>query len=46
MLNDELIRPLSQPLAADGGICVVRGNLALRCAWSAAAARRLRARPW
>ena len=28
MLNDEVIRPLSQPLVADGGICVLRGNLA------------------
>src|SRR3982751_5122763 len=28
MLNDEVIRPLSRPLVADGGICVLRGNLA------------------
>jgi L-arabonate dehydrase len=30
MLNDEVIRPLTQPLVADGGICVLRGNLAPR----------------
>ena len=30
MLNDEVIRPLSRPLVADGGICVLRGNLAPR----------------
>jgi dihydroxy-acid dehydratase/L-arabonate dehydrase len=28
MLNDEVIRPLDKPLVADGGICVLRGNLA------------------
>ena len=28
--NDEVIRPLSRPLVADGGICVLRGNLAPR----------------
>ncbi|MEO8056831.1 MAG: IlvD/Edd family dehydratase [Burkholderiales bacterium] len=30
MLNDEVIRPLAKPLVADGGICVLRGNLAPR----------------
>ena len=30
MLNDEVIRPLNRPLVADGGICVLRGNLAPR----------------
>jgi len=30
MLNDEVIRPLDRPLVADGGICVLRGNLAPR----------------
>ncbi len=30
MLNDEVIRPLARPLVADGGICVLRGNLAPR----------------
>ncbi len=30
MLNDEVIRPLDKPLVADGGICVLRGNLAPR----------------
>jgi dihydroxy-acid dehydratase/L-arabonate dehydrase len=29
-LNDEVIRPLAQPLVADGGMCVLRGNLAPR----------------
>jgi L-arabonate dehydrase len=28
--NDEVIRPLDRPLVADGGICVLRGNLAPR----------------
>lgn len=28
--DDEVIRPLSQPLIDDGGICVLRGNLAPR----------------
>ncbi|MEQ1684895.1 MAG: IlvD/Edd family dehydratase [Burkholderiaceae bacterium] len=28
--NDEVIRPLDKPLVADGGICVLRGNLAPR----------------
>ncbi|MDB6001132.1 MAG: dihydroxy-acid dehydratase, partial [Rhizobacter sp.] len=28
--NDEVIRPLDKPLAADGAICVLRGNLAPR----------------
>ncbi len=28
--NDEVIRPLDKPLLADGGICVLRGNLAPR----------------
>ena len=28
LLNDEVIRPLANPLVADGGICVLRGNLA------------------
>jgi len=28
--NDEVIRPLDKPLIADGGICVLRGNLAPR----------------
>ncbi|MDQ7978585.1 IlvD/Edd family dehydratase [Paraburkholderia sp. SARCC-3016] len=26
--NDEVIRPLDKPLVADGGLCVLRGNLA------------------
>ncbi|MFT3720088.1 IlvD/Edd family dehydratase [Pseudorhodoferax sp.] len=30
MLDDEVIRPLSAPLVADGGICILRGNLAPR----------------
>ena len=30
MLNDEVIRPLATPLVADGGICILRGNLAPR----------------
>jgi len=30
MLNDEVIRPIEKPLVADGGICVLRGNLAPR----------------
>jgi L-arabonate dehydrase len=30
MLDDEVIRPLDKPLVADGGICVLRGNLAPR----------------
>jgi L-arabonate dehydrase len=28
--NDEVVRPLDKPLVADGGICVLRGNLAPR----------------
>ena len=28
--NDEVIRPLDKPLIADGGICILRGNLAPR----------------
>ena len=28
--NDEVIRPLNNPLVPDGGICVLRGNLAPR----------------
>lgn len=28
--NDEVIRPLDKPLLADGGICILRGNLAPR----------------
>ena len=28
--NDEVIRPLDKPLVADGGMCVLRGNLAPR----------------
>src|SRR5687767_8944133 len=28
--NDEVIRPLDKPLIADGGMCVLRGNLAPR----------------
>ncbi len=28
--NDEVIRPLDRPLAADGAMCVLRGNLAPR----------------
>jgi dihydroxy-acid dehydratase/L-arabonate dehydrase len=28
--NDEVIRPLERPLIADGGICILRGNLAPR----------------
>ena len=30
MLNDEVIRPLSNPLVADGGMRILRGNLAPR----------------
>jgi len=30
ILDDEVIRPLQRPLIADGGICVLRGNLAPR----------------
>lgn len=30
LTNDEVIRPLDRPLLADGGICVLRGNLAPR----------------
>jgi L-arabonate dehydrase len=30
MLNDEVVRPLSNPLVADGGIRILRGNLAPR----------------
>ena len=30
MLNDEVIRPLAKPLVADGGIRILRGNLAPR----------------
>jgi len=28
--NDEVIRPLSKPLVSDGGMCILRGNLAPR----------------
>jgi dihydroxy-acid dehydratase/L-arabonate dehydrase len=28
--NDEVVRPLDKPLIADGGICILRGNLAPR----------------
>ena len=28
--NDEVIRPLQQPLCSNGGICILRGNLAPR----------------
>ena len=28
--NDEVIRPLDKPLVSDGGLCVLRGNLAPR----------------
>lgn len=28
--NDEVIRPLDKPLVADGGLCILRGNLAPR----------------
>ena len=28
--NDEVIRPLDKPLIADGGMCILRGNLAPR----------------
>ena len=28
--NDEVIRPIENPLVADGGLCVLRGNLAPR----------------
>ncbi|MBK4735361.1 IlvD/Edd family dehydratase [Noviherbaspirillum pedocola] len=28
--NEEVIRPLDRPLVADGGICILRGNLAPR----------------
>jgi L-arabonate dehydrase len=28
--NDEVIRPIDKPLIADGGICILRGNLAPR----------------
>jgi len=47
MLNDEVIRPLDQPLVGDGGIRVLRGNLAPRGAVlkpSAASAKLLRHR--
>ena len=30
IFNDEVIRPLDKPLRADGGICILRGNLAPR----------------
>ena len=30
LLNDQVIRPVDKPLVADGGICVLRGNLAPR----------------
>ena len=30
LYNDEVIRPLDKPLVPDGGICVLRGNLAPR----------------
>jgi len=30
LYNDEVIRPLDRPLVADGGICILRGNLAPR----------------
>ena len=30
LYNDEVIRPLATPLVADGGICILRGNLAPR----------------
>ena len=30
LTDDEVIRPLDKPLLADGGICVLRGNLAPR----------------
>ncbi|MEF7615697.1 IlvD/Edd family dehydratase [Aquincola sp. MAHUQ-54] len=30
ILNDEVIRPLDRPLVADGGMCILRGNLAPR----------------
>ncbi|TBW55991.1 dihydroxy-acid dehydratase [Marinobacter halodurans] len=30
LYNDEVIRPLDSPLCEDGGICVLRGNLAPR----------------
>ncbi|GAA6142086.1 IlvD/Edd family dehydratase [Hydrogenophaga sp. 5NK40-0174] len=45
--NDEVIRPLDSPLVPDGGICVLRGNLAPRGAVlkpSAASAHLLRHR--
>ena len=47
IFNDEVIRPLAQPLVADGGIRVLRGNLAPRGAVlkpSAASASLLRHR--
>jgi dihydroxy-acid dehydratase/L-arabonate dehydrase len=28
LYNDEVIRPIAQPLVSDGGLCIVRGNLA------------------
>ena len=28
LYNDEVIRPIEKPLVADGGLCVLRGNLA------------------
>ena len=28
LYNDEVIRPIDKPLVADGGLCVLRGNLA------------------
>jgi L-arabonate dehydrase len=46
-VNDEVIRPLANPLVADGGMCVLRGNLAPRGAVvkpSAATAKLLRHR--
>lgn len=30
LYNDEVIRPITRPLRADGGICILRGNLAPR----------------
>ncbi len=47
MLNDEVIRPLAKPLVEDGGIRILRGNLAPRGAVlkpSAATARLLKHR--
>ncbi len=34
--NPELIRPIENPYSADGGIAVLKGNLAPRAAWSSA----------